>query len=51
MITYETLTQKMLELFGDKIVVPEHSPEVFSYQVKLARWMLENNKVESKDPQ
>lgn len=50
MITLEQLTNKVEEMFGDSVANPEHSPIVFSYQVRLARWMLEQQ-VESKDPQ
>lgn len=33
----------MQEYFGEHIVDPEHSPIVFSYQVRLAVWMLQQN--------
>lgn len=41
MITVEQVQEKMIELFGDKVVNPEHYPKQFEYQVKLAKWMLQ----------
>lgn len=40
-VTIEQVQEKMIELFGDRIVNPEHWPRQFEYQVKLARWMLQ----------
>lgn len=50
MPTVELVTKKVEELFGDSVANPEHCPIVFSYQVKLAAWMLQQELVESKDP-
>jgi hypothetical protein len=47
----EKTIEKMEELFGGSVANPEHCPVVFSYQVKLAAWMLQQDLVESKDPQ
>lgn len=41
MPTLEQLTEKIEQMFGEGVCDPEHSPIVFSYQVRLARWMLE----------
>jgi len=47
----ESITKKIEELFAGNIANPEHCPIVFSYQVKLATWMLQQEQqVESKDP-
>lgn len=44
----EQIANKMVELFGDKIVDPDIFPKIFQYQVKIAKWELQNeSKVQS----
>ncbi len=40
-LTHEKLCAEMQRLFGDNIVNPEVYPRIFSYQVFLAKWMIE----------
>lgn len=41
MQNYEQVVEQMEQVFQDQIASSEHSPRVFEYQVKLARWMVE----------
>lgn len=36
----DAVQKKMQELFGEKVVNPDHQPKVFEYQVGLARWLV-----------
>lgn len=40
----EKVIELMEELFADNIASTEHSPVVFEYQIKLAKWMLEQQR-------
>jgi hypothetical protein len=41
MITADQVIDQMEILFPDQIASHEHNPIVFEYQIKLARWMQE----------